>query len=132
MPERSPRLSLLLIAATLACGVAVRFAHLGFPFLVTKYGGSMLWALAIYWVVSSVFARSSIVRAALVSGTVATAIEFFKLYNPPAVDALRQTLPGVLVLGRVFSVWDIVAYGLAIALGAALDRRLRMGQGLCT
>jgi len=52
-------------------------------------------------------------------------VEFLKLYHAPWLDAFRLTLPGILVLGRHFSLWDILAYWIAICLGAYLDRMLR-------
>jgi hypothetical protein len=112
----------------MAAGLAVRMVPLGLPPFVVKYAGSMLWAVMIYWIVSTVFPRLNWVRAALVSGTVATAVEFFKLYHSQGMDAFRLTLPGILLLGRYFSVWDIVAYWVAISAGAAVDQRLRRGE----
>ena len=41
------------------------------------------------------------------------------------LDAFRMTLPGILLLGRVFPVWDIAVYWSAIVVGAAIDARLR-------
>jgi hypothetical protein len=41
MPSRSLLLSLALMLATIAAGLAVRFAPLGLPLFVVKYGGSM-------------------------------------------------------------------------------------------
>jgi hypothetical protein len=55
----------------------------------------------------------------------ATAIEFLKLFHSPPLDAFRHTLAGILLLGRFFSVWDLIAYWLAISIGALVDRRLR-------
>jgi Protein of unknown function (DUF2809) len=105
----------------MATGLAIRFAHLGLPRFVVKYGGSTLWALTIYWIVSALLPRWSIGAAGLLAAAVATAVEFVKLCHWPTLDAFRRTLPGVLLLGRFFSVWDVVAYWLAIAAGAALD-----------
>jgi hypothetical protein len=123
MRLRSIPLSLALLLCTIAAGLAIRFALIGLPAGVVKYGGSMLWALMIYWIVSSLFGR--LVLAALLAGTLATAVEFFKLYHSPGMDAFRLTLPGILILGSIFSGWDILAYWAAIAAGAILDARLR-------
>jgi hypothetical protein len=41
------------------------------------------------------------------------------------MDAFRLTRPGIVLLGRYFSVWDIVAYWIAICAGAAVDQRIR-------
>ena len=125
MRSRSLGISLLLMAATIIAGLLIRFARLGLPLFVSKYGGSMLWALMIYWLVTTLLPRWSRSKAAVLAGILAAAVEFLKLYRTPALDAFRLTLPGILLLGRYFSVWDIVAYWLAIVAGAIVDRRMR-------
>jgi hypothetical protein len=100
-------------------------APLGLPAVVVKYGGSMLWAAMIYWVVSAVCSRWRLASAGLVAGAIATAVEFFKLYHSPGMDAFRLTLPGMILLGRYFSVRDIVAYWVAIGLAAWVDGSIR-------
>jgi len=82
----------------------------------------------IYWVISSVLSMWSIGRAATAAGILASLVEFFKLIHAPALDAFRHTLAGALLLGRIFSIWDIAVYWLAIAIAASLDRRLRRSQ----
>ncbi len=120
---RSYRISLALFAVTVVAGLAVRMAPLGLPAVVVKYGGSMLWAAMVYWVVSTVLPRWRLPVVVTVSGEIAPAVEFFKLYHSPGMDAFRLTLPGMILLGRFFSVRDIVAYWVAISLAAWLDRR---------
>ncbi len=83
----------------------------------------MLWALLIYWIVSALL-PARILTAALLAASIATTVEFFKLVQSPALDAFRQTLSGALLLGRFFSVEAILAYWLAITLGAFADRFL--------
>jgi hypothetical protein len=128
MTRRPLGTSLALVVVTITAGIAVRFAPLGLPPFVVKYAGSMLWALMIYWIVSTLVPRWRLVNAALVAGVVATGVEFFKLYRSPGVDAFRMTLPGILLLGRYFSGWDIVAYWIAIAAGAIADGRIGRGR----
>jgi hypothetical protein len=111
--------------ATVAAGLAVRFARVGLPPFVVKYGGSTLWALMVYWIVSTLLPSWRLPAVALLTGVLATAVEFVKLYHSPGLDAFRLTLPGVLLLGRVFSGWDIAAYWLAIVAGAFADQRIR-------
>jgi Protein of unknown function (DUF2809) len=118
-------ISLVLMVATIAAGLAVRFAHLGLPAFVVKYGGSTMWALMIYWIASTLLPFWRISTVALLAGTVATAVEFLKLYHAPELEAFRLTLPGILLLGRFFSVRDIVAYWAAVAVGAVADWGLR-------
>ena len=122
---RPLRLSVMLIVSTLLAGAAVRFAPLGPPRSLSKYGGSMLWALLLYSVVSTLLRHGSVTKAAIVTAVITAGVEVFKLYDPPTLDAFRHTLLGMLALGRVFSPWDVVAYWIAIALGASWDRRMR-------
>jgi len=37
------------------------------------------------------------------------------------LDAFRLTMAGALLLGRVFSPWDMLAYGVGFGLGMVLD-----------
>jgi len=107
--------------AIVALGLGVRFVHVGLPWVVMKYGGSMLWAVMIFWIVSALVPQWPLVRIAFLSGTVATMVEVFNLYRSPGMDAFRLTVAGKLMLGRVFSGWDIAAYWVAIAAGVALE-----------
>ena len=61
--------------------------------------------------------RNIVVIAALI----AVAVEFFRLVHTPWLDVFRLTLPGALLLGRVFSPWNIVAYLGGIGLGVVID-----------
>jgi hypothetical protein len=124
-PLRSLALSSALIGGTALAGLAIRFVRFGLPQSVVKYGGSMLWALMVYWIASTLLRRRKVLLVAILSGVVATAVEFFKLYRTPDLDAFRLTLPGILVLGRVFSAWDILAYWVAIGIGAGIDLSIR-------
>lgn len=125
MSSRPLRLSLALVLVTVSAGLAIRLLPLGLPLFVVKYGGSMLWALMVYWIVSTLLASWRIPVAAVLAGVFATAVEFVKLYHSPGLDAFRLTLPGVLLLGRFFSGWDIVTYLAVICIGAAVDRSIR-------
>jgi len=128
MKPRPLKTSLALFLVTVMAGLAVRMAPLGLPAVVVKYGGSMLWAVMIYWVVSTALARWRLPVVGLIAGAIATAVEFFKLYHSPGLDAFRLTLTGMIVLGRYFSVRDIVAYWVAIGLAAWIDERIRLTE----
>jgi len=45
------------------------------------------------------------------------------------MDAFRLTLPGMILLGRTFSVRDIVAYWVAIGVAAWVDGGIRRVEG---
>lgn len=125
MIRRPLLVSVLLIVITMIAGLVIRFAPLGLPASIVKYGGSALWAMMIYWMSSSVLPSWRAEYIGLLSGVVATSVEFFKLYHAPVLEAFRHTIAGVLILGRVFSFKDIAVYWIAIAIAAGLDRSLR-------
>lgn len=129
MRARPVALSALLILATVAAGLTIRLTPLGLPDGVVKYGGSALWAMMIYWIVSTARPRWSPVRSALASSAIALCVELFKLYHTPQLDAFRLTLPGKLLLGRVFSLWDLLAYTLAIIAGMLAHHAIRAQLG---
>jgi hypothetical protein len=118
-------ISMILMLTTITAGLAIRFTHLGLPRSVVKYGGSMLWAAMIYWLVSTVLASWRLTSATAVAGGIATAVEFLKLYHTPWLDVFRRTLPGIVLLGSIFSFRDIVAYWIAIGLAFVLDLSVR-------
>jgi hypothetical protein len=112
------------IAAVIVLGVAIRRLPLGLPPAFVKYGGSMLWALMIFWLVGALLPALSLRPAALFAAAIATAVECFKLVHTPALDAFRLTLPGMLLLGRFFSWQDLAVYYTAIAVALTLQRHL--------
>jgi hypothetical protein len=121
-PRRSAYVALLIL--TIVLGLVLRRVPIGLPYMIVKYGGSMLWAMMIYWIVCALAPAWTALTAGIFSAVVATMFEFFKLYRESVLDAFRRTLLGTLLLGRVFSIWDLVAYWLAIVFAVWLDRRL--------
>jgi hypothetical protein len=121
--RRRPALRQLAAAvAVAACGLVWRLAPLGLPPFWLKYGGSVLWGAMVLLIVGAFQRRA---RPACITpfavAMVALAAELFRLFHAPALDAFRLTLPGALLLGRVFSPWNILAYWVGIA--AALPLR---------
>ena len=80
----------------------------------------MLWALMIFWLVASVRPSRRALANATTAGTIALLTELFKLVHTPALDQFRRTLPGALLLGRAFSVSDLLAYAVGILAGVAI------------
>lgn len=95
----------------------------GLPSPVVKYGGSLLWGAMVFFLVAMAGSRLSRWHVALVSAAIAIVVELFRLVHAPWLDAFRLTLPGALLLGRIFSPWNMLAYGAGIVLGVLLDRR---------
>jgi Protein of unknown function (DUF2809) len=113
----------LLCLSIIAAGLALRgFGFgLGLPALVVKFGGSMLWGTMVFFLVAMSASTLSRPMIALISVLIAIAVELFRLVHLPWLDGFRLTLAGALLLGRIFSAWDMLAYGVGIGLGALLD-----------
>ncbi len=95
---------------------------LGLSAFVVKYGGSLLWAAMVFFLVAMAASHSSRLNIALISAAIAVGVELFRLVHAPWLDAFRLTLPGALLLGRIFSLWNMLAYGVGIIFAVGLDR----------
>ncbi|MGY3621209.1 ribosomal maturation YjgA family protein [Bradyrhizobium sp. USDA 10063] len=116
------RISLCL--SIIIAGLALRGFGLraGLPAFVVKYGGSLLWGTMVFFLVATAAAGWSRRTVALIAIAIAVGVELFRLVHTPWLDAFRLTTAGALLLGRIFSLWNIVAYAAGILLGVALDR----------
>jgi Protein of unknown function (DUF2809) len=113
-----------LCLAIIACGLGLRGfgLGLGLPVLLVKYGGSLLWGTMVYFLVAMAASRLPRPGIALMSAAIAICVELFRLVHAPWLDAFRMTLAGALLLGRIFSPWNVLAYAVGIVLGMLLDR----------
>lgn len=113
-----------LCLSIIVCGLALRRygLGLGLPVFVVKYGGSMLWGTMVFFLAAIAASRLSRPNIALVSAVIAVCVELFRLVHAPWLDAFRLTMAGALLLGRVFSPWNMLAYGIGIMLAMLLDR----------
>jgi hypothetical protein len=114
----------LICLLVIACGLALRGCGLGLglPTSIVKYGGSVLWGTMVFFLVAMAAGRTPRTGIASIAGLIAIGVELFRLVHTPELDAFRLTTAGALLLGRVFSPWNMVAYGFGIAAGALLDR----------
>jgi len=127
-PLRRSLACLALLAATIPFGLAIRMAPLGLPYPITKYGGSILWAAALYWLIAALLPKLTATHLALIATLTSIALELSRLWHTPATDAFRLTLAGKLLLGRLFSLKNIAAYAVAIALTALADHYFHPGR----
>jgi hypothetical protein len=122
---RSPVIvRICLCGSIIISGLALRrFGFgLGLPAAIVKYGGSVLWGTMVFLLVAIAVPGLSRRTVASISATIATGVELFRLVHASWLDTFRLTLAGALLLGRIFSAWDILAYGAGIGLGMGLDR----------
>jgi Protein of unknown function (DUF2809) len=114
--------SLIFLLITIPIGLAVRLLPLHLPWFLYKYLGSTLWAIALYWFLAALLPKLRPRAVATIAIIIATLLELSRLIPIAPIDAFRITFAGKILLGRYFSVKNIAAYLLAIALTAVLDR----------
>lgn len=106
--------------AIIACGVSLRLGGyaIGLPYFLVKYGGSVLWGGMVFFLFAGLLPRQPVPRLALLSFVAAALVEFSRHYHTPWLDEFRLSLAGALLLGRIFSWWNILAYAIGIVLAA--------------
>ncbi|CCE10954.1 conserved membrane hypothetical protein [Bradyrhizobium sp. STM 3843] len=120
---RSTR-ALGLAVIVIALGLGLRFygRGLGVPAFAVKYGGSVLWATMVYVLLAAFAPRLRPLRVAAIALAIAVVVELVRLVHTPWLDSFRLTLAGALLLGRIFSIWNILAYAVGILLAMEIDR----------
>lgn len=116
---RLPYLALALV--TIVVGLGVHGARTLDP-SVRDVLGDLLWATMMMWWLGVVAPRSPLRLRAPAALAVCFIVEASQRYHPAALDALRRTTPGRLVLGSGFDPRDLVAYTAGVLLAAAVER----------
>jgi hypothetical protein len=113
-----------LCLSIIVLGLALRTFgfDLGLPSFVVKYGGSASWGTMVFFLVAIVGSNLPQARIASIAASIAVGVELFRLVHTPWLDDFRLTMAGALLLGRIFSPWNVLAYGVGIIFGMLLDR----------
>lgn len=131
-PRQRSLIRAALALVVIACGLSLRWYGfpLGLPAFVVKYGGSLLWAMMVLLLVGALLPRLTRTQIAAIAVAIAVVVEFSRLVHTPGLDAFRLTTAGALLLGRIFSLWNLVAYVASIVVGVWLDRLMeKRGAG---
>ncbi len=116
--------AIVTVLITIPIGIAWRMLPLHLPFFAWKYGGSVLWTVALYWTVAALMPRLRPAGVATISAILALLVELSRLVDQPTLNTFRETLAGKLILGRYFSLKDIAAYWIAIVAIVLVDCNL--------
>ena len=108
------------------CGLCLRaFGYdVGLPFVAVKYGGSVLWGAMVYLLLAAAFPSRWQGYEIHIAVPAVIVVELIRLVHFPALDAFRATTAGALLLGRVFSLWNIVCYIAGIGAAAIMAGRV--------
>jgi fatty acid desaturase len=105
--ETRRRTCLILLLVTIPLGIGWRTAPLHLSPFLFKYGGSALWAIAVYWLIAAILPRRAPIQIAVLAAILAAALEFSRLCHLPALDAFRLTLPGKLLAAAFLDHLDL-------------------------
>jgi hypothetical protein len=78
----------------------------------------------VFLLVGVLLPRLSRMQLTAIAVLIAVVVEFSRLVHVPWLDAFRLTTAGALLLGRIFSLWNLVAYLIGIVVGIWLDSRV--------
>jgi hypothetical protein len=114
--------ALAAMLVTIALGLASRRWPQALPAALGKYPGDALWALMVLFGWRALRPRVRTGDIALAAAITCTVVEIAKLWQTPWLVRFRHTAPGHLLLGQVFSWQNLVAYGVGVLAGVALER----------
>ncbi len=110
-------------AVTISVGLLCRLPGSGLPWPVAKWSGSILWGAMVYFLVALARPNAGSGRKLAVAAVIALSVEFSRLYHSQWLDEFRGTLAGAILLGRIFSPWNMVAYAIGALAISILDTR---------
>ena len=119
---RIPLRYLALAVTTIVIGLAVHSGSATMRPSARDVLGDALWAAMIVWLVSAAAPPARLATRSAAALAICVAVELSQLYHAPALDALRATTGGRLVLGSGFDPRDLLAYAAGVCAAAIIDR----------
>jgi len=123
--KRNVILYLILMIATVLCGLLSRSHCIPQPAFIATYAGDTLWALMVFFGVCIVLRRRLTWEIVMIALVFSFAIEFSQLYQAPWINSIRHTRIGGLVLGYGFKYSDLICYSVGVLLGVFIDQLLQ-------
>lgn len=114
----------VLALATIVVGLAVHLSGDGLPAAVRDVLGDALWAVMICWWIAALVPAAFLAWRAVAALAVCFAVEISQLIHAPALDALRATPAGHLVLGSGYDPRDFAAYAGGVFAAVLVERAL--------
>jgi hypothetical protein len=106
---------ILLILVATAAGILSRDYKEILPDVVARYAGDVMWAFALYFLVSIFLVKKSFGIRFSITCLLALLDEVSQIYHAPWIDKIRETTLGGFALGFTFVWTDLLCY-----LGGAL------------
>jgi hypothetical protein len=120
---KSKRILFLIVSfLTICTGLFVRLKKQWFPDIINLYLGDILYAFMMFYIVSFFAVSKSRNTRAVTALAICYCIEASQLYQADWINAVRETIPGKLVLGTGFLWSDILAYSIGVFLACIVDK----------
>lgn len=114
-----------LALATIAGGLWVHQGGAGLSTGARDVLGDALWAAMIAWGLGAVAPDATLMLRSAVAFVICALVELSQLIHAPAIDAIRRSTVGHLVLGSGFDRRDLLAYAAGVSVAALLEWRIR-------
>jgi Protein of unknown function (DUF2809) len=115
---------LALAAGTIAAGLTVHLGGAALPPVLRDVMGDALWAAMVAWLIAAAAPAMPLGWRAAAALGVSYAVEFSQLYHAPALDGVRRTAIGHLVLGSGFDPRDLVSYAAGVVAAVLFERAI--------
>ena len=122
MTRPSRLLFVVLVIATIGVGLGVHRWGDALPDAARDILGDALWAMMMAWWVGAAVPGARPLPRAGVALAIAWIVEFSQLYHTPAIDRVRATTLGHLMLGIDFDARDLAAYAAGVLAALLLER----------
>jgi hypothetical protein len=124
MTTRTPvRVAYVVLAAgTIALGLWVHRGGVALGAGARDVLGDVLWAGMMAWWVGAAAPGARLAARSAVALGICVTVELSQLIHAPAIDAVRRTTLGHLVLGSGFDGRDLLAYAAGVSAVALLER----------
>ena len=100
----------VLALGMIAAGLALHFPGDRLPHVARDIAGDALWASMVFWWVSAIAPAARLRNRFTVALLISAGVELAQLYHTPALNSVRSTTIGHLVLGSDFDARDLAAY----------------------
>jgi len=110
-----------LALATIVVGLVVHLTARGIGAAERDMLGDALWAAMIAWWLGAFAPDARLIGRSAAAYAICAVVEESQRYHAPALDALRETRVGHLVLGSGFDSRDLLSYALGVASAMLLE-----------
>jgi len=123
---RTRAIYIVLALATIVVGLLVHEWGAALGPVARDVVSDALWAVMIAWWVGALIPGAPLPARSAAAYAICAGVELSQLYHTPALDAIRATTLGQLVLGSGFDARDLAAYAAGVAAAAFLEAAVVM------